>query len=551
MRRFPPFLLYRLGALLGAAVVLSACFDRGPRIASIDPRIGSMGEVLTIEGSGFGDARGDNRVTIAGIAPTSSSYLEWTDQRIAVRIPDFGESGLVYVLASGRKSNPALFTNRASMPQPVSAGEEGGGPRILSVEPTVASVGALVVIQGRNFGASREGGAVQFAWDAEAPPAAPASQQAPTAIDASESEFAYEQWSDGEIRVRVPDGAVTGNLQVRTARGLTNSQFFEVADRPGAKSYGDKRSYVVSYSVNIKAVKASGPNTLYLWLPRPVLSPTQRGVGLLTQSAEPFVADHRGTALYQFKDVAAGADFTVAQSYLVDVYAVETAVKPQAVKRDVDSPLRQAYTAATALIPADAPEIAKLAERIVGKERNPYLEAKKIYDWLEAEITFVAVDARDPADRKPGGAVQTAADKRGDAYGAALLFCALARARGIPCLPVAGFLVNRDRSSVRHFWAEFWIDGFGWVPVDPAMGADAVPAGFGGRADAAEYFFGNLDSQRVAFSRGQAELSPMDPRGRTVGRERGYALQTLWEEAVGGLDEYSSLWSDLTVTGVY
>jgi hypothetical protein len=43
----------------------------------------------------------------------------------------------------------------------------------------------------------------------------------------------------------------------------------------------------------------------------------------------------------------------------------------------------------------------------------------------------------------------------------------------------------------------------------------------------------------------------MDPRGRVTVRNREYALQTLWEEALGGLESYSSLWSDLVVTGVY
>jgi hypothetical protein len=71
------------------------------------------------------------------------------------------------------------------------------------------------------------------------------------------------------------------------------------------------------------------------------------------------------------------------------------------------------------------------------------------------------------------------------------------------------------------------------------------------QADAATYYFGNLDNQHLAFSRGQAILSPMDPRGRVTVRNREYALQTLWEEALGGLESYSSLWSDLVVTGVY
>jgi transglutaminase-like putative cysteine protease len=116
---------------------------------------------------------------------------------------------------------------------------------------------------------------------------------------------------------------------------------------------------------------------------------------------------------------------------------------------------------------------------------------------------------------------------------------------------VAGVLVDRTPGAFRHYWAEFWIDGAGWIPADPALGAGAAPPSFNLRQDHGSYYFGNLDSQRVAFSRGQTSLSRMDPRGRTAIRDRDYALQSLWEEVAGGLESYSSLWSDVTINGVY
>jgi hypothetical protein len=142
-------------------------------------------------------------------------------------------------------------------------------------------------------------------------------------------------------------------------------------------------------------------------------------------------------------------------------------------------------------------------------------------------------------------------ESRCDNYTAALLFCSLARAAGIPAIPVAGVLVNQDLSTGRHYWAEFWIDGFGWIPVDPALGAGAVPSAFNLNEGYATYYFGNIDNRRIAFSRGEIGVSRMDPRGRISVRSRDYALQDLWEEASGGLDSYSSLWSDIIITGMY
>lgn len=503
-----------------------------------------MGEVLTIRGTHFGDAREDSYVSIAGIIPTASSYIEWKNDRIAVRIPEFGDSGLVYIHSGNKKSNAALFTNRATMPQLISGSEEGDGPRILSVDPLSGRIGSAVTIQGRNFGASRENGRVVFAWDAESPPSAPASVRGPGRVEVFESEFGYEVWSDREIRVRVPDGAVSGNLEVITGRGNGSPVFFDVAERPGTKIFKDKRSYAVSYAVDVKAEKVVGPNTLYLWVPTPQLSSSQRSVQRLSRSTEPFVEEHRGTSLFQFKDLSEGSAAGVQLSYLVDVYAVETQVRPQAIKRDAVSPIRAAYTLPTPLIPSDDGEIAKLAARIVAKEKNPYLQARRLYEWLTAQGGITA----QPVSH---GAREAAAGAGADAYAAALLFCAMARSLEIPAIPVSGFLVDRSRKATRHFWAEFWIDGFGWVPVDPALGSGAAPESFSLRSDAASYYFGNLDNQRITFSRGQTGPTQMDPRGRTTQRTRDYSLQTLWEEAIGGLESYSSLWGDLVITGIY
>jgi transglutaminase-like putative cysteine protease len=121
---------------------------------------------------------------------------------------------------------------------------------------------------------------------------------------------------------------------------------------------------------------------------------------------------------------------------------------------------------------------------------------------------------------------------------------------------VAGILIGRNRQTLNHYWAEFWLDGFGWVPVDPAMGAsapqnDAVPAPFAMNENETTTYFGNIDNQRIAFSRGFTILSPMDPRGRTVSHGRSYSLQNLWEEVIGGIESYSSLWGDITITGIY
>jgi transglutaminase-like putative cysteine protease len=426
------------------------------------------------------------------------------------------------------------------MPTLVQAAEHSAEPRIESVDPVSAGVGALVTLRGLNFGASRESGAVLFAWAQEG--GAAREGQAPETVEVNEGGCEY--WSDHEIRVRVPDGAASGNVHVKTERGVSNPLFFELSRRIGSKVFKEKRSYTFTCAVNVQVQAAARPNALYLWVPKPVLSASQRGARVLSENRSPFAKDYRGVDIFQFADLAPRETKTVTRAFVADVYAVETALRPEAIRAGEDSPQARLYTGASPLVPADHREVRSLAAAITGRERNPYHKARLLYEWFLREAHLQA----EPLD---GGALEGLRERSCDSFRASLLFCALARASGIPAVPIAGVIVNRKQETSRHYWAEFWLDGAGWLPVDPAFGAGAVPDGFRPRDDHAAYYFCSIDNQRIAFSRGFAELSRMDPRGRVAGRPRDYALQSLWEEATGGLEAYSSLWSDVTITGVY
>jgi hypothetical protein len=179
-------------------------------------------------------------------------------------------------------------------------------------------------------------------------------------------------------------------------------------------------------------------------------------------------------------------------------------------------------------------------------------------------------DESEPSASRALTDLVTALEKReADAFAAALLFTAMSRAANVPCVLIAGVLIDQGGQTTRHYWAEFWIDGFGWVPVDPALGAgaalfntDSIKTGddIGEESpddinietfDYRNYYFGNIDNQRIAFSRGDLTLAQMESRGRVVSHYQSYSLQNIWEEAAGGLESYTSLWGDITISGIY
>jgi len=522
-----------------------SCNSKAPVISSIDPKVGRTGETITLRGRNFGEARDESYVTIAGTAPTNSSYYTWQDDTIIFKFPESGESGLVYVYSKGKKSNGVLFSNYAAVPRPVEGEDFWLEPKVTSVSPQTGAPGVLITIAGSNFGASHENGGVFFSWDYETPPFNPFVVKEAEFIEVSETELGYEYWSAREIRVRLPDGAVSGNMEIRTPNGNSRPVYFDVSGKPGNKNFTDKRRYTINYSVDVRIQEASRPNTLYLWIPKPIGSPSQRNVSLLSRSMEPFVENYRGVSLYKLDNLGVGSNHTINLSFNVEVYAQETGIRAANIKQN-QTPLMSSYIQSTALIPSNHQLILSTVNAIVGREQNPYVKAKLIYDWIIANIK---IDETMPASAN--NVVSALEHKQADAYNAALLYTALLRATKLPCIPVAGVLINRNRQTLRHYWAEFWIDGFGWLPVDPAMGAGAVPESFITKQDLANYYFGNIDSQRIAFSRGEVTLSQMESRGKLVSHPQSYSLQNIWEESTGGLESYSSLWGDITISGVY
>ncbi|MDR2730166.1 MAG: IPT/TIG domain-containing protein [Treponema sp.] len=539
--------------LLAFSVFLFSCGVKAPVITSIDPKIGRMGEIITLTGSNFGASRDESYVTIAGISPTNSAYHLWQDNIIILKVPELGESGLVYVRAKGKKSNGVLFSNSASVPRPVDGEELGLDPKIASVTPQIGAPGTLITVTGNNFGISRENAAVFFSWDYESGAFNPYAVREPEFIEVSETEMGYEYWSAREIRIRLPDGAVSGNLEIKTPHGRSRNVFFDVSGKPGFKNIKDKRNYTITYSVDIRVTEASRPNTLYLWIPKPVISPSQRNVVLVSRNIEPFMENHKGVSLYKLDSLGTSSNQSVNLSYRVEVYAVESGIRPSSIKQESTS-LSKLHTQSTNLIPSDNQQIRAAINSILGREQNPYLKAKIIYDWIIKNINIS--DSASYNDL-----IDALVQRQGDPYSAALLYTAMTRAAGVPCIPVAGVLINQNGQTFRHYWAEFWIDGFGWIPVDPAMGAGAVQLTDGANPridgetvtgqDLANFYFGNLDNQRIAFSRGELVLSQIESRGRLVSRPQSYSLQNVWEESVGGLESYSSLWGDIIISGIY
>ena len=128
---------------------------------------------------------------------------------------------------------------------------------------------------------------------------------------------------------------------------------------------------------------------------------------------------------------------------------------------------RAADLEATMLVQSDDRAIREQSERIVGKERNARVAAKKLNTWVYETISKQAVVSIPSA-------VEVLKQKVGDCNEHTTLYTALARAAGIPTRMAAG-VVYMKNGFYYHAWPEVWLGE--WIAIDPTFGqfpADAT-----------------------------------------------------------------------------
>ena len=110
-------------------------------------------------------------------------------------------------------------------------------------------------------------------------------------------------------------------------------------------------------------------------------------------------------------------------------------------------------------------EIKEKAFDIAKQESNPYLQAKKIFDWVIGNMTYQTTD-----DDSQYLKINYK-ELKGDCGSFSRVFVALCRALGVPARSV----ICRWFTESGHVWAEVLIPPYGWIPVDTSVAYFMVP----------------------------------------------------------------------------
>lgn len=281
------------------------------------------------------------------------------------------------------------------------------------------------------------------------------------------------------------------------------------AQGPSWQPYRNPASYSGTARLAVPRGELPEKGELEIWLPLPVLCGPQDAVSLDSISPDRYLGHVPTTSgdiggiylsvdldtLKEDLDVTYQFDFThFEQRFEVDPEKVGDYDKKSAVYKE--------YTVSRGNTEISS-DIRKKAQEIVGGEKNPYIGAKKIYDYVVENVKYSHMPHASMWPRGEAESVYVHNHKFGDCGAQSMYFSSLCRAVGIPARCQGGFQLIED-SFGTHFWAEFLIPGYGWLPVDTSMAqmADYIPdISEQKKTQFHDYFFGNQDNLRCVVQK--------------------------------------------------
>jgi len=266
---------------------------------------------------------------------------------------------------------------------------------------------------------------------------------------------------------------------------------------PATLSVGE-RTFEFTYTAQIHDIPA-GSKDVQIWLPYPQSDEYQNILKAKVTSAyavQILTGPEYGNQMVHIEvknpktaDITVTMEFSVRRSE--HVHNTFTAVS----SADVGTPpALTRWLQPDHLVPLDQ-RIRDLSAEVTAGKTTDLAKARAIYDYVLANMKY------DKSGTGWGnGDIYWACDaKRGNCTDFHSLFIGLSRSAGIPAKFEIGFPLPAAAQSGEiggyHCWAEFYLNGYGWVPVD-ASEAWKDPS-------KREYFFGAHDANRVQFSVGR------------------------------------------------
>jgi len=278
----------------------------------------------------------------------------------------------------------------------------------------------------------------------------------------------------------------------------------------GTGTYGAPVAYTGSTNLDIPRSELPANGTLKVWLPVPIETGSQTNVTILSVEPARYMKSSTGTGadlgLVYFEiplEEVTDPFLNLSAKYRFVQHEQRFVIDPAKVQPyNTSSPEYLEYTGSSRNVNV-TPEIKAKALSIIGNETNPYLQAQKIYwDVVSthpySHVPHFYIEATGLSESQ-----YVLTTGIGDCGSQSMYFAALCRAVGIPARATGGYQMITGTPGT-HIWAEYYLEGYGWIPVD-VTAAEGGDASYNATPEELKeyktYFFGSLDPYRFVIQK--------------------------------------------------
>jgi len=239
--------------------------------------------------------------------------------------------------------------------------------------------------------------------------------------------------------------------------------------------YQNPATYRGIHTVSIPRDKLPEVGTYRIWFPVPINSGPQTNVVIESVVPDkwikqpPSLDQDIGLLYMEVPMEELKEDLSIRIEFIFTHYEQRFSVDPNNIgEYDMDSALYKTYTSSYGNTEI-TPDISKKAADIVGDETNPYVAARKIYDYIVNNVDYSLMPHYIFWPRtSTSESVYVHDYQRGDCGAQSLYFSAMCRSLGIPARTTGGWQLFQNEYN-GHFWAEFYLPNYGWIPVDTSL----------------------------------------------------------------------------------
>ena len=179
-------------------------------------------------------------------------------------------------------------------------------------------------------------------------------------------------------------------------------------------------------------------------------------------------AEKNMVAVMKVPQISPGENFSPTVILRLDTTSRDWLIEQQSIPEPVRKQTVGMYSSMQKYWEIDNPAIQSLSQSIAEKSDGDFTFGKLAFQVVREQVKLKThLDER-------RGAARAAVEKEGDCDEHADLFIALTRAVRIPSRRVIGHFYKGKPEPEPHAWCEIFLDGKGWVPVDPALGRFGV-----------------------------------------------------------------------------